>query len=138
MGSYEQVRLGGWVFYVGENHESLEEHKCGKWMYFFGDESYADEMCRKAVENEVCVEAKHSDAVEGVCCFYLNGDDISAHKRVIQFFIDNNLIRKTKAGKLYNISFKFDDQTRAGEYGGDFKGEIKLEQFIDLQSGEWK
>ncbi|MCR5196185.1 MAG: DEAD/DEAH box helicase family protein [Pseudobutyrivibrio sp.] len=94
-------------------------------------------MCRKAVSGNICSEAKHSDANDGVCCFYVNRDDIPAHKRVIQFFIDNNLIRKTKSGKLYNISFKFDDQTRAGEYGADFNGEIKLEQFIDLQTGEW-
>ena len=44
---------------------------------------------------------------------------------------------KTKTGRLYNISFKFDDQTRAGEYGADFKGAIKLAQFIDLNTGEW-
>ena len=35
----------------------------------------------------------------------------------IQFFLDNDLIRKKKDGGLYNISFKFDTQTRAGEYG---------------------
>ncbi len=138
MSDIQRLEMGGWIFYFTDEHENLDEHKCGKWMYFFGDESYADEMCQKAVSNGVCAEAKHSDASEGVCCFYLNGDDIPAHKRVLQFFIDNNLIRKTKTGKLYNISFKFDDQTRAGEYGGDFKGEIKLEQFVDLQTGELK
>ena len=73
----------------------------------------------------------------GVICFYLNGDDIENHHRVIRFMIDNKLIRKTKTGRLYNISFKFDDQTRSGEYGADFKGEIKLAQFIDLNTGEW-
>jgi hypothetical protein len=39
--------------------------------------------------------------------------------------------------RFYNISFKYDDQTRAGEYGEDFKGEIKLERFINLDTGEW-
>ena len=53
------------------------------------------------------------------------------------FMMDNELILKTKTGRLYNISFKFDDQTRAGEYGADFKGVIKLAQFIDLNTGEW-
>ena len=52
--------------------------------------------------------------------------------------MENNLIQKTKAGKLFNISFKLDDQTRAGEYGADFKSEIKLADFIDLYTGEWK
>jgi len=138
MAKYERIDLGGWVFYLGPDHESLEETKCGKWMYFFGDEEFADEMCRKAIEEGVCPEAKHSDASEGVCCFYINGDDIPAHRRVIEFFLNNNLIRVTKTGKLYNISFKYDEQTSAGEYGGDFKAEIKLEQFIDLQTREWK
>ena len=67
----------------------------------------------------------------------INGDDIENHRRVIRFMMDNELILKTKTGRLYNISFKFDDQTRAGEYGADFKGAIKLAQFIDLNTGEW-
>ena len=77
------------------------------------------------------------DDETGVIYFYLNGDDIENHRRVIRFMMDNELIQKTKAGRLYNISFKFDDQTRAGEYGADFKGVIKLAQFIDLNTGEW-
>lgn len=37
-----------------------------------------------------------------------NDDDIDGHRRDIEFFLKNNLIRKTKKGKLYNISFKND------------------------------
>ena len=73
----------------------------------------------------------------GVICFYLNSDDIENHHRVIQFMIDNQLIQKTRKGKFYNISFKFDDQTRAKKYGKDFIGVIKLEHFIDLNTGKW-
>ena len=40
--------------------------------------------------------------------------------------------------RLYNISLQLDDQTRAGEYGEMFQSEIKLEQFLDLYTGEWK
>lgn len=134
----ERISLGGWIFYLRSGHESLDKDKCGKWMYFFSDEEFADKICRTAVENEVCVEAKHSDSSEGVCCFYLNGDDKLAHRRVIGYFIENNLIRKTKAGKFYNISFKYDNQTIAGEYGPRFNGEIKLDEFIDLNTGEWR
>lgn len=47
------------------------------------------------------------------------------------------MIRKTKSGRLYNISFKFDKQTDAHLYGKDFKGTIKLDQFIDLNTGEF-
>ena len=68
----------------------------------------------------------------------LECDDMESHKKVIQFFLDNDMIQKTKTGKLYNISFKLDDQTRAGEYGDMIQSEINLEQFLDLYTGEWK
>lgn len=130
--------MGGWVFYLEPDEaKKLDRHKCGKWMYFFGDRAFAEKICQTAVEQGVVVESKHSDDAQGVCCFYLEIDDMAAHKRVIDFFIENNLIRKTKAGKLYNISFKLDDQTRNGEYGSDFKAELKLSEFINLETGEW-
>ena len=128
----------GWVYYIGDNVNTLYNDKCGKWMYFFDNKAFASIICAKAVETGVVVESKHTDAESGVSCFYLNGYDIDGHKKVIQFFLDNNLIKRTKSGKLYNISFKYDNQTRAGEYGEDFVAEIKLEQFIDLTTGEWK
>ena len=105
-------------------------------MYFFNDRTFAENICRQAVEQEVVVESKHSDKNDGVCCFYLNGDDAAAHKRVIRFFLDNGLIRKKKDGSLYNISFKYDSQTKAGEYGEEFESNIKLDQFVDLKTGE--
>jgi len=74
---------------------------------------------------------------EGVICFYLNSDDIENHKRVIQFMKNNGLIQKTKSGKLYNISFKLDSQTRVGNYGSGFEGKIKLDQFLNLYTGEF-
>lgn len=78
----------------------------------------------------------HTDS--GVICFYVNGDDTENHKRVIRFMMENNLIRKTKKGTYYNISFKFDKQTSCREYGADFEGRLKLENFIDLQTGEFR
>lgn len=54
----------------------------------------------------IVLEAKHSDAEEGVACFYLECDDTETHKKVIQFFLDNDIIQKAKSRKLYNISFK--------------------------------
>ena len=135
-------RFGGWYWYYTEEEQLLEAHKCGKWMYFFKDQEFAKNICEKAIAEKVCYECKcrdmeFTDSEMGVICFYLNGDDIENHHRVIQFMLRNNLIQKTKKGRLYNISFKFDDQTRAGEYGADFKGEIKLAQFVDLDTGEW-
>lgn len=136
------MRQFGWFWFLSGKEQLLDCDKCGKWMYFFDDQTFAQEMCQKAIDENVCYECKCSDVEftgekTGVICFYLNGDDIENHKRVIQFMIDNNLIRKTKTGKYYNMSFKFDSQTVAGEYGSDFEGKIKLEQFIDLKTGAW-
>lgn len=127
-----------WVFYFQEEEVRLDSDKCGKWMYFFSDKTFVASICQKIVESGVVQKAKHSNAESGVACFYIEYDDLQAHKRVIQFMLDNNLIQKTKAGKLHNISFKLDTQTLAGEYGADFKAEIKLADFVDLDTGKWK
>lgn len=136
-------RLGVWCWYLTDKAKLLEKHKCGKWMHFFTDQKFAMNICEKAIAENVCYKCKCKDLEltndeTGVICFYLNGDDIENHHRVIQFMMDNKLIPKTKTGILHNISFKFDDQTRAGEYGTGFEGVIKLAQFIDLNTGEWK
>ena len=112
-------------------------------MYFFRDQPFAKEICEKAISEGVCYECKCTNMAErmcetGVVCFYLNGDDIESHHRVIQFMIENNLIQKTKSGRFYNISFKFDNQTRADQYGADFEGKIKLDAFIALKTGRWR
>lgn len=135
-------KLGGWCWYLSGEEDKLDIHKCGKWMHFFSNQEFAMQICEKAIAEGLCYECKCSDLdftldSRGVICFYLNGDDIENHKRVIQFMIDNDLIRKTKTGRYYNNSFKFDDQTCAGEYGADFEGKIKLSEFIDLNTGEW-
>ena len=135
-------RNEGWYWYSTAQENLLEAHKCGKWMCFFDDQKFAMNICEKAIAENACYKCKCadmevSDYEKGVICFYLNGDDIENHHRVIQFMMDNKLIQKTKKGQLYNISFKFDDQTRNGEYGAEFEGRIKLEQFIDLNTGEW-
>lgn len=142
MEGVKMEKFGGWCWYLTDKAKLLEKHKCGKWMHFFNDQEFAMSICEKAIAENVCYECKCTDmestgSETGVICFYLNGDDIENHRRVIQFMIDNQLIRKTKTGRLYNMSYKFDDQTRAGEYGADFSGAIKLEHFIDLNTGKW-
>ena len=133
------LNFGPWTYYLNFTNNKVPHFtdKVGKWMYFFDDKQKAMKLCKEAVQNNIVLEAKHSNAPTGVACFYLNGDDIKNHKKVIQFFLDNDMIRKTKSGRLYNISFKFDKQTDAHLYGKDFKGTIKLDQFIDLNTGEF-
>lgn len=137
MRKVKKLLMGGWIFYLSGEESNLDRHKCGKWMHFFNNKEFAVHICEGAVANGICMEAKHTDAEEGVCCFYLNCDDVEGHKRVLSYFIKNDLIRKTKTGKLYNISFKLDAQTRAGEYGPEFHSEIKLEKFVNLNTGEF-
>lgn len=135
----EVLDLDGWRFFVGDDSRLIEE-KAGKWMYFFEDKEgriFSEERCREAVEKEIVWEAKCSNSDEGVACFYLNMDDIERHKRIIEFFLDYDMIQRTKTGKLYNISFKLNDQTRAGLYWEDFKAELKLENLLDLNTGKW-
>lgn len=144
-GNVRSVQFGPWVYFEDlDSNYIISRHECGKWMYFFSNMSFADEICKKAIKDHIVTSCKHSNDETGVCCFYINGNDMVAHKRVIAFFIDNGLIRKTKSGNFYNISFKFDDQTSAGEYASnselkvkEFQATLKLDNFIDLKTGKW-
>lgn len=131
------IKNPAWVYYLTDEDPDFDGNKVGKWMYFFGDRTFIEGICKTAIEEEIIKECKHSNDSEGVSCFYLNDDDIEGHRRVIEFFIKNGLIRKTKKGKLYNISFKHDTQTLAGEYGEDYHSDIKPEEFVNLETGEW-
>lgn len=126
-----------WIFYFTDEIISLNKDKMGKWMYFFDNKDFAAKLCKDAIDNEIVVEAKHNNNSKGVICFYLNSDDINGHKRVISYFLANNLIKRTKAGKLYNISFKMDKQTLTGRYGDNYHSEIKLSSFLNLYTMEW-
>lgn len=138
------INRRGWVFYVN-GKPKFDFNKVGKWMYFFEEKDieFVAQICEKAVEENIVMEAKHTaDEIlkyrgTGVACFYIHYDDIDAHKRVLSYFLKNSLIRKTKKGRLYDISFKTDKQTLNGQYGNDFSSEIKLSKFIDLDSGKW-
>lgn len=146
--NYRVVDIINWTFYLDEDrHNELKTDKCGKWMYFFDNSeqsiSFAKKICEEAVKSGSAIEAKHTheEFVKmlsgGICCFYCDGDNVEAHKKIISFFLENNMIRKTKTSKLYNISFKYDSQTHDGEYGEEFVSQIKLKDFINLETGEW-
>lgn len=102
----ERIEVPGWIFYIeAEKRNSLNTPYTGKWTYFFNatDLDFADKICKKAVEQGVVAEAKHTDdriipiqEKGGVCCFYCDGRDTDAHKRVITFFLENNMIQRTK------------------------------------------
>lgn len=127
-----------WIFILNDNSKDLDNFKIGKWMVYFSEsgKEYITKICEKAVGDNIVPEAKV--AIRGdVACFYLNIDDIECHKKCIYFLIENNLIRKTKDGRFYNLSFKKDSQTINDEYGIRFIPKLRLEDFIDLYTGEW-
>lgn len=138
----EVIDYGRWTFYLDADYEMLDPEKTGKWMYVFDDIDFAAEICAAAVENGVVCEAKHNSTIDapdstGVCCFYLDGDDMEAHERILSFLMDYDLIERDASGRLKNIPFKYDWQTLAGEYDDDFVPEITLSMFVDLDTGEW-
>ena len=135
----KRIEHGPWVFFVDESLKTnkFDPQKVGKWMYFFSDSDFAEKICSEAVSSKIVLESKHSNANEGVCCFYLEIDDVEAHKRILKYFLDNSLIKKTKSGKYYDISFKLDKQTLAGQYRKDFIAELKLSQFVNLETGQF-
>ena len=127
-----------YTYYLADN-VTLDDNKCGKWMCHFNNLSFAENICQNAVINGIVEEAKHSNNVDGVCFFYLNIDDIEGHKCVIEYFLKNKLIPKTKKGRYYNIPFKLDEQTRKGEYAefGNFTPKLTLSDFVNLDTGEF-
>lgn len=135
-----------WVFYYDPDRvDELNKDQCGKWLYMTSDLEWADKLVHEAVATGVVIEAKRSNEVQmalaqtgaAACCFYVNGDDVDAHHRVIKFFMKHNLIRLTNSGRLYNLSFKFDKQTYMGESGANFHAKIRLSDFIDLETGKF-
>lgn len=81
------LRFGGWFWYLSDEEKVLDPDKCGKWMYFFNDQKFAQDICQKAIDEKVCCECKCSDLElidepTGVVCFYLNSDDIENHKKL--------------------------------------------------------
>lgn len=128
-----------WVYYVSENHteEKYDPNKVGKWMYFFTNKNFIDRVCLEAVERGIVNSAKYNNKVRGIASFYINGDDLVAHKRVLNYFLKRHLIPKGKYSKFRDISFEFDSQTLFEEYGNEFQAKIKLSDFIDLETGNW-
>lgn len=146
----EVIQSIAWDCYKIDNCQDFDKEKVGKWMYFFEkkDLETVSNICKAAIERNIvkyckhnnkfgCENSPHGNGNSGVACFYLHFDDIHTHKKIIEFFLENNLIKKTKAGKLYNISFKLNKQTRSNQYGTSFNGTIRLSDFINLESGTW-
>ncbi|GEN46725.1 hypothetical protein [Alkalibacillus haloalkaliphilus] len=145
-------RLGGWCYYGKNNSQSPAFKKTdniGKFMtYGKGDLSNElQELILKAIKQGVTPLVKHNDlemlgfnprSTDGswVVIWYSN-DERENLKSLANFLIDHELVPKTKSSRYYNISFKYDNETRNDEYGEQFKPSIKLEDLMDLNTGEF-
>ena len=146
-GSIVRIANDDWIWFLNEKTKgTLQPEHCGKWMHFFSSENrdYVDQVVAGAVLSGAVAVAKYTGPLiletfgqpSGVCCFYLNDNDNQGHIRILSYMMEHDLIRKTKSGKLYNISFKYDSQTYAREYKSTgFSGKIHLADFADLETG---
>lgn len=135
-----------WVYYYDEDRvDELDPKRVGKWTVACWPDSwqFVVRATCGAVKEGVVVKAKHTsrDVLEeegkGVCCFYLNGDDKEAHRRILRYMVDKKLVLRTRAGRFYNISFKYDEQPASGEHGQSSSPAFKLSDFMDLETGEF-
>lgn len=144
----EQENLA-WVYYQADRTDGNDI--VGKFLTY-GRRPVPEEVratIRKAIETGIVDHVKHSNTESGyvnpnardkdtyVICWYCS-DDREKLQRLAEFLVENDMIQKTAKGRLYNMAFKYDSQTRAGEYGDRFVAEIKLENFIDLDTGKPK
>ncbi|MFT0827237.1 hypothetical protein VSK92_22945 [Bacillus swezeyi] len=141
-----------WCYYginTAENPAFKETDRVGKFMTYGKDDlsNEMQELILKAIKQGITPLVKHTniDTLEfnprskdglWVIVWY-STDEEKALKGLAKFLIDHGLVKKTNAGRYYNISFKYDDQTRNGEYGRQFKSSISLKDLIDLNTGEF-
>lgn len=137
-----------WCWYRAEN-EDKENKIVGKFMTFYKGpiDGELQKVILEALAEGATPLVKHTNPKtmglnpnpryrDSSTIIWYSSDDKESLQKVVGFLIKNNLIRKTKTGKLYNISFKYDAQTIMGEYGDDFTGVIKLEDLVNLNTGE--
>lgn len=139
----EMIDTKYWRYFINNEFTDIERKYVGKWMYFFDfkDRNRYVTLVKDAVASGSVRMAKLSfnessprNPKQGVICFYVDGRDIVAQKRCLQFMLTHDLISHKQNGDLYNISFKFDNQTLAGQYGSDFKASLKLADIMDLHT----
>ncbi|PEE42842.1 hypothetical protein [Bacillus pseudomycoides] len=140
-------RIGGWCWYGTNTFK--ETDNVGKFMTYVPDD-ISDEMqalILKAIKQGATPFVKHTDpdtlafnpyAKNGsLAIIWYSTDEEKNLKALAKFLVDNDLVPKTKAGKYWKLSFKYDEQTRNGEYGEQFKPSITLEDLMDLNTGEF-
>jgi hypothetical protein len=44
------IKNPAWVYYITDKDPDFDDHKVGKWMYFFGDRTFVEGVCKAAIE----------------------------------------------------------------------------------------
>ncbi|QKY71243.1 MULTISPECIES: hypothetical protein [Lentibacillus] len=148
-------RVGGWCYYginITQNPAFKETDNVGKFMTFGkGDISNeTQKIILKAINQGITPLIKHpdpdlqdfnpysiDDSKDDWVIIWYSTDEEKPLKGLAKFLIDHGLVRKTKNGKYYNISFKYDKQTQKGEYGEQFRPSISLNNLMDLNTGQF-
>lgn len=124
-----------------------EPASCGKWLVSTETEGDADRLCMEAAGLECVAETKrttamhpwHTDDNDWLCCIYTDAEDEDKIKKALGFLIKNGWVRRKRDGTLWNIAYKTDEQTRAGEYEGAYRESAqrrKLYDYADARTGE--
>lgn len=131
-----EYKQPGWNSFTGDKTNTLGA-TCGKWEYHFTDSSFARHVCREAIAQGAAAAAKMSDAGKGVCCFYINGNDREAHKRMLEFMLCKNLIRRRGDGAFFDTRFIF-SLFEKSSLQTECLSDIKLSQFVNLKRGRMR
>lgn len=121
-----------WVRYYGDTESELNLDMVGKWICAYTKKDFAEHISRKAIVEGVVSACQHSNADEGIICFYVNGEDLEEHRRLISWMLSHDLLHRDENGVLDNIEFTYDMQTTTKET------DFTLESFVDLVSGTLK
>ena len=71
----------GYIFYISDNWTNHNTNKIGKWMYFFNNKDFISKICKKAIEENIVDTCKHTNDNDGVACFYIEYDNLNAHRK---------------------------------------------------------
>ncbi|MGD6874212.1 hypothetical protein ACQCU1_18785 [Sutcliffiella horikoshii] len=145
-------RTGGWCYYginTDQNPAFKDTDNVGKFMTFGKGilSNETQELIINAINQGITPLIKHTDmstinfnpqSKDGtwVIVWYSNDEEKNL-KGLAKFLINHRLVAKTKSGRYYNISFKYDKQTQNGEYGQQFKPSISLKDLMNLNTGEF-
>lgn len=103
------VRRNDWIFYINEDAVKLNPWKSGKWMYFFQindvQKNYAMRLLKALLlsKGNVLMHQRGTTV-------YMEMLMTSRITSVLSISGDDDIIRKRKSDKLFNISFNHDHQ----------------------------